>query len=44
MAVAQDDDCGSCDEDEEEFMLHHANDAINDIKDDVKFVKDNEMS
>lgn len=32
--MAQDDDCDSC-EDGEEFLMNHADDALNDIKNDV---------
>ena len=41
MAVAQDDDCESC-EDGEEFLINHADDALNDIKNDVNFNTDSE--
>lgn len=41
VAVAQDDDCDSC-EDGEEFLMNHADDALNDIKNDVQVVNDSD--
>lgn len=41
VAVAQDDDCDSC-EDGEEFLINHADDALNDIKNDVNFSTEQE--